>query len=83
MTYTYKLTKNGKAVYIGTTKNPFRRNNEHSQSGKDYDEMQVTSGRISKSEAERRETRNLRSYRKATGKKPKYNKTSNGKFNFW
>ena len=78
---TYKLVKNGKAKYIGTTNNPARRNVEHSASGKKFDYLQVTSPRVSKSEADRRETRNLRSYKKATGKRPKYNKTSNGKFN--
>lgn len=78
---TYKLVKSGKAVYIGTTNNPSRRNFEHSKSGKKYDYLQVTSPKISKRTAERRETRNLRSYKKATGKKPKYNKTYNGKYN--
>ena len=80
---TYKLVKSGRAVYVGTTNNPKRRNIEHSKSGKRYDYMQVTSPRVSKTEAERREARNLRSYKKATGKKPKYNKTSSGKFNKW
>ncbi|MBT3406427.1 hypothetical protein HN419_04630 [Candidatus Woesearchaeota archaeon] len=79
---TYKLVKDGKATYIGTTNNPKRRNVEHSKSGKKYDYLQVTSSRVSKSEAERRETRNLRSYKKATGKRPTYNKTSDGKFKF-
>ena len=78
---TYKLVKDGKATYIGSTNNPNRRNVEHSESGKKYDYMQVTSSRVSKSEAERRETRNIVSYRKATGRNPKYNRTSNGKFN--
>ena len=80
---TYKLVRDGKATYIGTTNNPYRRNEEHSTSGKRYDYLQVTSPRVSKYEAERRETRNLNSYRAATGKKPKYNKTANGKFNKW
>jgi predicted GIY-YIG superfamily endonuclease len=78
--FTYKLVKRGKAVYIGTTNNPRRRNAEHSRSGKDYDHMKVTSPRLSKSEAGRRETRNLRSYKKATKRKPKYNKTADGKY---
>ena len=78
---TYKLVRNKRAVYIGTTNNPYRRNKEHSESGKKYDYMKITSPKVSKTEAERRETRNLRSYRKATGRKPPYNKTSNGKFN--
>ena len=77
---TYKLVDKGKTKYIGTTNNPKRRNAEHSKSGKKYDYLQVTSSRVSKSEAEKRETRNIRSYKKATGKRPKYNKTSDGKF---
>jgi predicted GIY-YIG superfamily endonuclease len=77
---TYKLVKDGKATYIGTTNNPKRRNVEHSASGKKYDYLKVTSPRVSKTEAERRESRNIKSYKKATGKNPKYNKTSDGKF---
>lgn len=79
---TYKLTKNGKAVYLGSTNNPSRRNFEHSKSGKNYDYLEVTSPKVSKFEAERRESRNLSSYKKATGKRPKYNKTSNGRYNW-
>ena len=79
---TYKLVKDGKAVYIGSTNNPYRRNSEHSNSNKDYDYMQVTSGRLSRAEAERREARNLRSYRVATNRRPKHNKTNNGRFNW-
>lgn len=79
---TYKLVKDGKATYIGSTNNPSRRNAEHSSdSRKDYDYMQVTSSKVSKTEAERREARNLNSYRKATGRNPKSNKTYNGKYN--
>ena len=48
---TYKLVKNGKAVYIGTTNNPKRRNDEHSKSGKNYDFLEVTSPRVSNNEA--------------------------------
>ncbi|MEK6916477.1 MAG: hypothetical protein AABW92_01920 [Nanoarchaeota archaeon] len=80
---TYKLVKDEKATYIGTTNNPKRRNEEHSDSGKRYDYLKVTSPRVSKTEAERRETRNLKSYGKATGRKPKYNKTHIGKFKKW
>jgi len=79
---TYKLVKNGRANYIGTTNSPYRRNAEHSKN-KDYDYMEVTSGRVSGREAGRREKRNLKSYRRATGRNPKYNKTFNGKFNRW
>jgi predicted GIY-YIG superfamily endonuclease len=77
---TYKLVKKGKANYIGTTNNPKRRAAEHKKSGKKFDCLKVTSPRLSKSEAERREARNIKSYRKATKKNPRYNKTSDGKF---
>jgi len=40
---TYKLVKNGRAVYIGVTDDPYRRNLQHSQSGKNYDHLVVTS----------------------------------------
>ena len=77
---TYKLVKNNKAVYIGTTNNPQLRNQQHSQSGKIYDFMVVTSPKLPRLEAERREVRNIESYRKATGKNPRYNKAFDGKF---
>lgn len=77
---TYKLVKDGKAVDIGSTNNPRRRNFEHSMSGKDYDYMEVTSPKLSKTEAERREARNIVFYRKATGRNPKYNRTSDGRW---
>ena len=87
MTFTYALRKgnkkNYKTVYIGTTNNPKRRNAEHSKSGKNYTYMKVTSGRISKAEAGRREARNIKSFTKATGRRPKHNQTSSGKFERW
>jgi predicted GIY-YIG superfamily endonuclease len=79
----YKLEKGGKAVYIGSTNDPGRRAREHADSGKKFDSLQVTSPRISKTEAERREARNINSYKKATGKSPKYNKTSDGKARYY
>lgn len=79
---TYKLVKDGKAVYIGTTNDPYRRNDEHSDSGKKYDYMEITSPKVSAREAERREARNLDSYRQATGRRPRYNKTDDGKFHY-
>jgi len=77
---TYKLVRNNKAVYIGTTNNPVLRNQQHAQSGKKYDQMVITSPKLPRQEAERRETRNIKSYRAATGRNPGYNKTSDGKF---
>ena len=76
---TYKLVdKEGRAKYIGITNNPLRRKSEHLKSGK-RGRLVVTSKPLPRSIAERNETRNLNSYRKATGRRPRYNKTNNGK----
>lgn len=77
---TYKLITNGKANYIGTTNDPNRRLVEHIQGGKVFDQMVITSQVLSRQEAERREARNIKSYKEATGHNPKYNKTPDGKF---
>jgi predicted GIY-YIG superfamily endonuclease len=77
---TYKLVRNNKAVYIGTTNNPHLRGQQHAQAGKKFDRMVITSPGLPRQEAERREARNIKSYRAATGRNPGYNKTPDGKF---
>jgi predicted GIY-YIG superfamily endonuclease len=77
----YSLIRKGRSVDIGVTNNPKRRNFEHRKSGKKYDYMKITSKITSRRTALKNETRNLNDYRKATGRRPKYNKTWNGKFN--
>ena len=78
----YKLTdRQGRALSIGVTNFPAKRMAQHSQSGKKFSRFIITSKVLPRSTAERNETRNLRSYRNATGRRPKYNKTWNGKFN--
>lgn len=77
---TYKLVQNNRAVYIGVTNDPNTRIIQHLQSGKLFDQMVITSPLLPRQEAERRESRNIASYREATGRNPRYNKTSNGKF---
>jgi predicted GIY-YIG superfamily endonuclease len=81
---TYKLTdRQGKAKYIGTTNYPSRREEQHRASGKKFSRLVVTSRPVSRRTADRYESRNLSSYRRATGSRPTYNKTNNGKFNRW
>ena len=77
-----KVDKSGRATYIGITNNPRARAREHNLAGKPG-RFVVTSGITSRRTASSNETRNLSSYKKATSKKPRYNKTSNGKFNRW
>ena len=78
----YSLIKNGKSVDIGVTSDPYHRNLQHRASGKKYDYMKITSGILPRRTALRNETRNLKSYKKATGRRPRYNKTSDGKFKY-
>lgn len=78
---TYKIVDgNGRAKYIGTTNYPAKRKIQHKEAGK-IGRFVVTSKPLPRRIAERNEARNICSYKKATGKKPKYNKTWNGKFN--
>ena len=77
----YKIVdRQGRAKYIGATNYPAKRRIQHLQSGK-KGRFVITSKPLPRSVAERNETRNLRSYRNATGRRPRYNKTWNGKFN--
>jgi len=81
---TYKLVnREGKASYIGVTNNPAKRRSDHYKSGKRFSRLVVTSKPLKRATALRHETRNLSSYRSATGRRPRYNKTNNGKFNRW
>jgi hypothetical protein len=75
-----KVDRYGRALYIGVTNNPKRRSVEHCKSRKPG-RLIVTSRPLSRRVAERQETRNLSSYRRATGRRPRLNKTWNGKFN--
>ncbi len=78
---TYKITdRQGRAKYIGVTNHPAKRSVQYYQSGK-VGRFVVTSRPLPRRTALRQETRNLSSYRSATGRKPRYNKTWNGKFN--
>lgn len=77
-----KVDRFGRATYIGVTNNPRARAIEHNLSGR-RGRFVVTSRITSRRTALRNETRNLNSYRGATGRRPKYNKTNNGKFNRW
>ena len=83
-TFTYKtVDRFGRAESIGVSNSPHLRAGQHAISRGKSVRLIVTSGPLSRSEAERRETRNLRSYRNATGRNPRYNKTSDGKFKKW
>ena len=77
-TITYELKQGNKVVYVGTTNNPKRREQEHREDGKQFDRMNVTSRRMTEEGAKKKETERIETYRKNQGKNPKYNKDSDG-----
>ena len=77
-TVTYELKKGNEVVYVGTTNDPERREQEHKEQGKKFGHMNVTSRRMTEDGAKRKETERLATYRKNQGNNPKYNKDSDG-----
>lgn len=78
-TVTYDLMKDRKIVYRGTTNDPDEREQSHRADGKDFDQLKVTSRRMTRAGAEKKEAENLDRYRKGHGgRNPKYNKTEDG-----
>ena len=78
-TVTYELRRRGKVVYIGTTNNPKRREAEHRNEGKIFDELVVTSGPMTAEDATQQEALNLFIYQlEHDDENPLYNETDDG-----
>lgn len=78
-TCVYKLLEDNKIVYYGTTNNPEKRENEHRNSGKEFDCLKKVSRSMPSESAKKRESGKLESYRhNHKGKNPKYNEKKNG-----
>lgn len=77
-TVIYELKQGNKVVYVGTTNDPERREQEHKEDGKKFSHMNVTSRRMTEEGAKKKETERIETYRKNQGKNPKYNKDSDG-----
>ena len=78
-TYNYNLKKGNKVVYKGITNDPERREEEHRESGKKFDVMELVGRAKTEDSAKQEEARQLEIYRNNhNGKNPKYNKTDNG-----
>jgi predicted GIY-YIG superfamily endonuclease len=74
-TVTYQLRNNRKVVYIGTTTDPERREQEHRAEGKRFTKLAVTSRRMTEDGAKAKRIEQLEAYRRShDGKNPKYNK---------
>ncbi len=77
-TVTYELKKGNKVVYVGTTNDPERREQEHKEAGKQFGHMNITSRHMTEDGAKKKEQERLKTYRKNQGENPKYNKDADG-----
>ena len=77
-TQTYELKVGNQIVYVGTTNDPERREQEHKQNGKKFTSMKTTSRCMTEEGAKKKEEERLKTYRKNHGKNPKYNKDTDG-----
>ena len=78
-TQTYALYQGNEKVYIGTTDDLERREQQHREDGKKFSRIEPTSRRMTSDSAKKRETDQLETYRRGhKGKNPKYNKTDDG-----
>ena len=72
-TYPYELKDGKKVVYIGKTKDPERREQEHRYEGKKFTSMNLDFP-CSEETALKREQQKIESHKRShKGKKPKYN----------
>ena len=72
----YELRDKGKIVYVGITRDPGRREEEHKGEGKRFGSMKVVGPAVTRDGAEKWEEERLEQYRKSHGgKNPRYNET--------
>ena len=78
-TQTYALYEGNEKVYIGTTDDLKRREQQHRDDGKKFSRAEPTSRCMTPDSAKRREADQLKTYRQGhRGQNPRYNKTSDG-----
>lgn len=77
-TVTYELKDGNKVLYVGTTNDPERREQEHKDDGKRFKKLNITSKKMTEDGAMKKEADRLAKYRKNQGKNPKYNEDSDG-----
>jgi len=72
----YELRDKGKIVYVGITRDPERREEEHKDEGKRFGSMNVVGPKVTHAGAEEWEEERLEQYRRSHGgKNPRYNET--------
>lgn len=73
-TCNYNLWDSHEKVYEGITDDPRRREGEHRQEGKRFDQMKISGPRVSRETALEREQEAIEKYRRGHGgRPPKYN----------
>ena len=78
-TVTYELRWDEDVVYIGTTNDPDRREDEHRLDGKIFDELKRTSKPMTEKRAKQKEAKDLKAFRRAhRGENPIYNDDDDG-----
>jgi len=77
-TVTYELKQGNTVLYVGTTNDPERREQEHENEGKKFSNMKITSKRMTEKGAKKKEEDRIKTYRRSHGKNPKYNKDPDG-----
>ena len=78
-TQTYRLKDGRKTVYIGSTNDLERREEEHRDEGKHFTRLEPTSRKMTEEGAKQKEADQLQTFRKGHGgKNPKHNKDSDG-----
>ena len=78
-TQTYALYDGRKKVYIGTTNDLERREEEHRNENKRFTRIQPTSRRMTEEGSMKKEAEQLSTYRQShQGHNPRYNKDSDG-----
>ncbi len=75
---TYRLKQGHETVYIGTTNDPERREEQHHEEGKRFTRMEIASRRMTKDGAKQKEAEQLQNFGSNHGKNPRYNKDSDG-----
>ena len=82
MVYTYKLKSGRRTSYIGSSKAPKKRAVQHIRTGKKFTSLEITSKNLTRKKAEEKEKRDLKKFIIKNGKRPKYNKTNDGKYHY-
>ena len=77
-TLVYELKQGNRVVYVGTTNDPERREQEHKNEGKQFNRMSIISRRMTEKGAKEKENERLAKYKKNQGGNPEYNKDSDG-----